>query len=117
VLSLTEVKLDGKVLGFSVSCPIENVAFNQVTDAVTFPNIAAPADCLGKILLSYGLNPTSLSGKYEPTTNVLDITVEGITLTLKQCTAEQLMVNYDYLPKSNKFHEARIAHLYQTREQ
>jgi len=117
VLSLIEVDLTGSVLGFGVACHTEEVKYDQTTFVVTFPNIGAPADCLGKLLMSYGLNPASLSGKYDPTKNTLDILVESITLTLSKCTSEQLNQDFELLKKPNKFHQARLAYLYETREQ
>jgi hypothetical protein len=111
VLSLKAVKLVGIILGFTHNCDSEDVGYNNDTHIVTFPDVLAPADCLGKLLLSYGLSPASLSGKYDPDKNTLAILVESITLTLARCTSEQLMEDYSSLPKMDDFHQARIAKL------
>jgi len=107
VLSLMAVKLDGYVFGFAVNCVDEDVAYDNNTFDVKFPQITAPADCLGKLLTSYGLDPNSLSGHYDPAKDTLAITVESVTLTLAQCTSEQLREKF-VTPDATKFQRARM---------
>jgi len=110
VLKLTDVKLDGYVFGFTVSCPDEGVLYDNTTFKVTFPQITAPADCLGKLLTSYGLDPNSISGLYNPPKDTLAITVEAITLTLSQCTAEQLEEKF-VTQDPKQYHRARMMNM------
>jgi len=87
VVSLTDVKLTGTVFGSAVSCPAEIVAYDQTSHVVKFPNIQIASDCLGALLKSYSIDPTTLAVTYDPAQNTVNVNAMGITFSLTKCTS------------------------------
>eukprot|EP01123_Difflugia_compressa_P013852 TRINITY_DN66_c0_g1_i1.p1 TRINITY_DN66_c0_g1~~TRINITY_DN66_c0_g1_i1.p1 ORF type:complete len:242 (+),score=51.95 TRINITY_DN66_c0_g1_i1:83-808(+) len=85
VITLEEASVTGSVFGSAVSCPSEAAVYDKSSGKITLTDITAPADCVGKLLTSYGIDPSSLSLQYVSTTNVINVAVTGITLTLSHC--------------------------------
>eukprot|EP01121_Diplochlamys_sp_Union-15-3_P005843 TRINITY_DN16193_c0_g1_i1.p1 TRINITY_DN16193_c0_g1~~TRINITY_DN16193_c0_g1_i1.p1 ORF type:complete len:240 (-),score=26.33 TRINITY_DN16193_c0_g1_i1:90-809(-) len=86
VNSLTSATLTGTVFGASVVCKDEAVSYDPTTNVIKLVDITAPNDCVGKLLSDNGVDPSSLTLTYTPSTNVINVAVSDITLTLASCT-------------------------------
>jgi len=82
VLSLSMVDINGSIEGVGASCTKETVKYDSSTNSITFPNITAPADCLGLLLTSFGLDPTSLKVSYDPLPDEILVSINGISISL-----------------------------------
>lgn len=88
--STSTFTLSGNIEGVLAQCQIEGYTLKS-DGTVVFPNINSPSDCLGAILNSYGINPTSVQVAWTASTDGLSISVPDLgaqfTLTHALCTA------------------------------
>ena len=69
--SLTAIDIQVTIDGTDSNCPAEAIAYNHTSGAVTFPGIAGPNDCLGKIDSGNGIDTPVVA--YDHTQDVVRV--------------------------------------------
>jgi MFS family permease len=84
----TTLKLGVTIAGEEHDCPAENITYSPDTFKISFPDIAKPKDCLGKIDSSSG--GTTPTVKYVAKDDLLKVGEDNVTIVLKKgsCGAE-----------------------------
>mmetsp|Transcript_4661 Transcript_4661/g.5057 ORF Transcript_4661/g.5057 Transcript_4661/m.5057 type:complete len:136 (-) Transcript_4661:50-457(-) len=86
VLSETLVNLNATVFGSPVVCDKEAVQYDPTSQVIVLPDIKKPDDCVGKILLNYGVDPSAIAAHFDPSNNTVALVVEGyIDINMEEC--------------------------------
>jgi len=88
--STSTFTLSGNIEGVLAQCQTESYTL-KTDGTVVFPNVNSPSDCLGAILNSYGINPTSVQVAWTASVDSLSVSVPDLgaqfSLTHALCTA------------------------------
>jgi len=86
VLDDKSVQIVVNIAGDNKGCLKEDYMYNAVTHKIDFPNLSSASDCLAGLLSEYEIDPSSLSIEYDPATNTLIGSADGISVKFGQCT-------------------------------